>query len=85
MNKDIKEIFTLIKKYETITIFGHTNPELNKGWVYKTFIENPMPNYRLISAPTHQNIYLPEGFCARCGQARHVRERQEGCGCDNLI
>ena len=44
-------------------IFGHTNPELNKGWVYKTFIENPLPNYRLISAPTYQNTYLPEGFC----------------------
>ena len=25
-------------------IFGHTNPEMNKGWVYKTFIENPLPN-----------------------------------------
>ena len=27
MNKDIKEIFKLIKKYETITIFGHINPD----------------------------------------------------------
>ena len=27
MNKDIKEIFNLIKKYETITIFGHINPD----------------------------------------------------------
>lgn len=44
-------------------IFGHTNPEMQRGWVYKTFIENPAPNYRLISAPTTQNIYLPEGFC----------------------
>lgn len=44
-------------------IFGHTNPELNRGWVYKTFIDDPLPNYRLIKAPTHQNIYLPEGFC----------------------
>ena len=44
-------------------IFGHTNPEINKGWVYKTFKENPPPNYRLISAPTTQNIYLPENYC----------------------
>lgn len=44
-------------------IFGHTNPEMQRGWVYKTFIENSAPNYRLISAPTTQNIYLPEGFC----------------------
>ena len=27
MNKDIKEIFKLIKKYDTITIFGHVNPD----------------------------------------------------------
>jgi len=44
-------------------IFGHTNPEVQRGWVYKTFVENPAPNYRLISAPTTQNIYLPEGYC----------------------
>ncbi len=44
-------------------IFGHTNPEMQRGWVYKTFVENSAPNYRLISAPTTQNIYLPEGFC----------------------
>ena len=37
--------------------------EMSRGWVYKTFIENPPPNYRLISAPTTQNIYLPEGYC----------------------
>ena len=27
MNKDIKEILNLIKKYDTITIFGHINPD----------------------------------------------------------
>ena len=27
MNKEIKEIFNLIKKYDTITIFGHINPD----------------------------------------------------------
>lgn len=43
-------------------LFGHTNPEASKGWIYKTFVENPKPNYRLIIAPTTENIYLPEGF-----------------------
>ncbi len=47
----------------TYRIFGHTNPEMQRGWVYKTFVENPAPNYRIISAPTTENIYLPEGFC----------------------
>lgn len=47
----------------TYRIFGHTNPEMHRGWVYKTFVENPAVNYRLISAPTTENIYLPEGFC----------------------
>ena len=44
-------------------IFGHTNPEMQRGWVYKTFVENHTPNYRLITASTTQNIYLPQGFC----------------------
>ncbi len=43
-------------------LFGHTNPEATKGWIYKTFVENPKPNYRIISAPTTQNVFLPEGF-----------------------
>ncbi len=44
-------------------IFGHTNPEMRRGWIYKTFMVDPPPNYRLITAPTTQNIYLPEGYC----------------------
>lgn len=44
-------------------IFGHTNPEMCRGWIYKTFMVDPPPNYRLITAPTTQNIYLPEGYC----------------------
>ena len=47
----------------TYRIFGHTNPEVQRGWICKTFMDNPPPNYRLISAPTTQNKYLPEGFC----------------------
>lgn len=53
------------KKWQNFTyrIFGHTNPEVQKGWIYRTFYENRTPNYRLITAPTTQNIYLPQGFC----------------------
>ena len=50
------------KKFQ-YRIFGHTNPEIRQGWVYNTFFVNPAPNYRLICAPTTQNIYLPQGFC----------------------
>lgn len=52
----------------TYRIFGHTNPELQRGWVYKTFFDSPPPNYRLICAPTTQNIYLPKGFCEELKQ-----------------
>ncbi len=44
-------------------IFGHTNPEMSRGWIYKTFVVKPAENYRLITAPTTENIYLPEGYC----------------------
>lgn len=47
----------------TYRIFGHTNPETCHGWIHKTFIEEKRENYRLISAPTTENIYLPKGFC----------------------
>ena len=59
MRQRVKKVW----KNFTYRIFGHTNPEMQRGWVYKTFVENPSPNYRLITAPTTQNIYLPEGFC----------------------
>lgn len=41
-------------------LFGHTNPQANKGWIYERFVENKKENYRLIIAPTSNNIYLPE-------------------------
>lgn len=59
MRQRVKKIW----KSFTYRIFGHTNPEMHRGWIYKTFIDNNTPNYRLITAPTTQNIYLPEGFC----------------------
>ncbi len=43
-------------------LFGHTNPQADKGWIYERFVEKPHPNYRLIQAPTTNNIYLPEHF-----------------------
>ena len=43
-------------------LFGHTNPQANKGWIWKRFVENPKENYRLIIAPTSENTNLPEHF-----------------------
>ena len=45
-------------------LFGHTNPQANKGWIWKRFVESQKENYRLIIAPTNENIYLPEHFVA---------------------
>ncbi|MDD3325388.1 MAG: phage terminase large subunit [Sulfurospirillaceae bacterium] len=44
-------------------LFGHTNPESRRGWIYKTFVQFKKPNYRIIIAPTTENIYLPKGYC----------------------
>lgn len=46
----------------TYRLFAHTNPQANKGWIWKRFVENPKENYRLIIAPTSENIYLPDHF-----------------------
>lgn len=43
-------------------LFGHTNPQPNKGWIWERFKENKKTNYRLIIAPTTNNIYLPKHF-----------------------
>ncbi|MBQ6516820.1 phage terminase large subunit [bacterium] len=43
-------------------LFGHTNPQSNKGWIYERFVERKLPNYRLIIAPTTNNKYLPEHY-----------------------
>ena len=43
-------------------LFAHTNPQANKGWIYKRFVEHPKENYRLIIAPTSENKYLPAHF-----------------------
>lgn len=43
-------------------LYGHTNPEPNKGWIYKHFVEKKPENYRLILAPTTQNTFLAPDF-----------------------
>lgn len=44
-------------------LFGHTNPESRKGWIYRYFVEDKKPNYRRIIAPTTENSKnLPKGF-----------------------
>lgn len=43
-------------------LFGHTNPQANKGWIYEHFIKEKKKNYRIIKAPTTENIYLPKGY-----------------------
>lgn len=43
-------------------LFGHTNPQSDKGWIWHRFVENKQENYRLIIAPTTNNIYLPPHF-----------------------
>ncbi|MCM1265259.1 MAG: phage terminase large subunit [Candidatus Gastranaerophilales bacterium] len=43
-------------------LFGHTNPQSEKGWIWRRFVQKKQENYRLIIAPTTNNIYLPEHF-----------------------
>lgn len=43
-------------------IFGHTNPQGNKGWIYELFKKKPRKNYRRVIAPTTDNIHLPDDF-----------------------
>lgn len=44
-------------------LFGHTNPQETKGYIYKRFVENKEPYYRRIIAPTTDNEKnLPKGF-----------------------
>lgn len=43
-------------------LFGHTNPQSDKGWIWERFVEKKQENYRLIVAPTTNNIHLPKHF-----------------------
>jgi PBSX family phage terminase large subunit len=50
------------KKGFKYRLFGHTNPEASKGWIYKYFVEEKPENYRLIQAPTTQNKFLSPDY-----------------------
>ena len=43
-------------------IFGHTNPQASKGWIYEKFKKHPAKNFRRIIAPTIENHHLPKDF-----------------------
>ena len=43
-------------------IFGHTNPQATKGWIYDKFKKNPQHNFRRVIAPTTENTHLPKDF-----------------------
>lgn len=43
-------------------LFGHTNPEAARGWIYENFVRHPKKNFRRILAPTTDNIYLPPEY-----------------------
>lgn len=43
-------------------LFGHTNPQQSRGWIYERFKKDLQPGYRRILAPTTQNKFLPDGY-----------------------
>lgn len=52
MNKSIKEVYKLIKKYDTITIFGHINPDgdcYGSSLGLRTLIRNTFPDKKVFS------------------------------------
>jgi len=42
-------------------LFGHTNPEPDKGWLYKVFNSSKV-NYRKLIASTTENTFLSDSF-----------------------
>lgn len=43
-------------------LFGHTNPEKARGWIYESFVKKPLPYFRRVIAPTTDNKFLPEEY-----------------------
>lgn len=47
-------------------LFGHTNPQASKGWIYDYFVENNRSTdtvkYRRIVSASNENTYLPEHY-----------------------
>jgi len=60
LRQERKESWGINFKYR---LFGHTNPQETKGWIYEYFVEHKPDNYRRIIAPTTENAKnLPKGF-----------------------
>lgn len=43
-------------------LFGHTNPQGGRGWIYEEFVKNKKDGFRRIIAPSTQNPHLPKGY-----------------------
>lgn len=43
-------------------IFGHTNPQAARGWIYEEFVKQKKKGFRRIIAPSTQNPHLPKGY-----------------------
>lgn len=45
-------------------LFGHTNPQMGRGWIYKYFVEmkNELPNFRRVIASSTENSHLDPAF-----------------------
>lgn len=47
-------------------LFGHTNPQANKGWIYENFVENNQStdnvHYRRVVSASNENTFLPEHY-----------------------
>lgn len=45
-------------------LFGHTNPQDGKGWIYERFVEKKYEGvgYRRVLASTMENTHLPDGY-----------------------
>lgn len=67
-------------------LFGHTNPQQSRGWIYEFFKKDPKPGYRRILAPTTQNKYLPEGYIELLRNSyneEYFKINVEGQDCDD--
>jgi phage terminase large subunit len=75
---DVKEdIFKMLrtrirqKIMDNPCIFGATNPAGFSNWVYKYFIESPIPNSRLIYSQSKENRHLPADYLADLESLKH--------------
>ncbi len=72
MNKNIKEIFKLIKKYDTITIYGHINPDgdcFGSSLALRDILRDTFPKKKIYSLAGN----LPQ-FKERLGECDVVDE-----------